>query len=133
VTSSSGGKIFGIGIDIVEIARLEALMARHGERFLARVFTEEERRYCGSLRNSAGCYAARFAAKEAVSKAFGTGIGARVAWLDMTIRRDAAGKPAVVLKNAAAAFAQELGVAEILVSLSHSEHYAVAQAVALGG
>lgn len=125
-------KIIGIGIDIAEIDRIEALLARHGERFLQRVFTEEERAYCATLRQPAPCYAARFAAKEAVSKAFGTGIGERVAWLDLTIRRDAAGKPSVFLQNSAAVFARELGIVEILLSLSHAQHYAVAQAIAVG-
>jgi holo-[acyl-carrier protein] synthase len=131
VTPPAGAKIFGLGIDIVEIARIETLLARHGERFLARVFTEDERRYCGGLRNAAACYAARFAAKEAISKAFGTGIGARLAWLDLSIQRSAEGKPSALLQNTAAEFARELGVTDVLVSLSHSEHYAVAQALAL--
>jgi holo-[acyl-carrier protein] synthase len=124
--------ILGIGIDIVELARIESMIARHGDRFLDRVFTPEERRYCSNLRTASRCYAARFAAKEAVSKAFGTGIGARVGWLDLEIERDPAGKPSVCLLNAAAAFAQELGITQILVTLSHAEHYAVAQAIAIG-
>lgn len=125
-------KIIGIGIDIAEVPRIEAMIARHGERFLQRVFTEEERAYCSAMRVPAPCFAARFAAKEAVSKAFGTGIGGRVSWLDLTVRRDPAGKPSIALQGAAAEFARELGIAYILISLSHSEHYAVAQAIAVG-
>jgi len=123
--------IAGIGIDIVEIERIEALIQRHGERFLARVFTREERDYCGAHRRSAISFAARFAAKEAVSKAFGTGICARVGWLDISVQRDTSGKPSVRLENGASDFARELGVTRILISLSHSQNYAVAQAIAL--
>ncbi len=123
--------VFGIGVDIVEIARIEGVIARQGERFLERVFTAEERAYCGGQREPARCYAARFAAKEAVSKAFGTGIGEQVGWLDLTVLRDAAGKPSLRLEGAAKAYAREVGVGEVLISLSHSEHYAVAQALAM--
>lgn len=124
--------IFGIGVDIVEIARIDALITKHGDRFLARVFTAEERRYCSGLRAAGCCYAARFAAKEAVSKAFGTGIGPHVGWLDVQVERGPEGQPSVRLENAAAAFAAQRGINQVLVSLSHSEHYAVAQAIALG-
>jgi len=124
--------ILGTGIDIVEIERIDALLRRHGERFLARVFTEEERAYCAGHRTAARCYAARFAAKEAISKAFGTGIGAEVGWLDMIVERDERGKPLVRLRDAAKASAERMGIRQILISLSHSDHYAVAQAIALG-
>jgi holo-[acyl-carrier protein] synthase len=124
--------ILGLGTDIVETARIEAMITRHGGRFLGRVFTAEEQGYCGSMRNPAPCYAARFAAKEAVSKAFSTGIGAELGWLDIAIMRDAAGKPSVVLQGTGAATAERLGITEVLISLSHSDHYAVAQAIAVG-
>lgn len=123
--------LLGLGTDIVETARIEAMLARHGARFLDRVFTAGEQRYCSSMDIPARCYAARFAAKEAVSKAFGTGIGAELGWLDITIERDAAGKPSVRLIGTGAATARRLGIAEVLVSLSHSDHYAVAQAIAM--
>lgn len=124
--------IVGTGIDIVEIARIERMIEQHGDRFLARVFTDEERAYCSRLRVPGPCYAARFAAKEAVSKAFGTGIGLDVAWLDLTVERDHAGKPSIRLENAAAATAKRLGIDRVMLSLSHAEHYAVAQAIAVG-
>ncbi len=124
--------IAGIGIDIVEIARIEAMLARQGERILQRLFTAEEQRYCGAMREPARGYAARFAAKEAVSKAFGTGIGADCGWLDLAIAHNPAGKPILTLHAAAAAFAERAGIREVLLSLSHSEHYAVAQAIAVG-
>ncbi len=125
-------KILGTGIDIVESARLAESIKRHGEHFLARVFTEGERQYCAGMKRPETFYAARFAAKEAVSKAFGTGIGAQLGWLDIDVRRKASGEPFVVLSGAGAATAARLGIAEILLSLSHSEHYAVAHALALG-
>ncbi len=123
-------RIYGIGIDIVEIGRIASAIARHGERFLARVFTEEERRYCAKMREPAGCYAARFAVKEAVSKALGTGIGADAGWLDLETRHDRCGKPVVILGGAAAKFAAAAAISEVIVSISHSEHYTVAQAIA---
>ncbi|MEA3209347.1 MAG: holo-[acyl-carrier protein] synthase [Chthoniobacter sp.] len=124
--------IVGTGIDIVETARIADSIARHGERFLARIFTEGERQYCGSMRKPEGFYAARFAAKEAVSKAFGTGIGAQLGWLDIEVRRRASGEPFVVLHGEGAATARRLGISEVRLSLSHSEHYAVAHALTLG-
>lgn len=125
-------KIIGTGIDIVENARMGSSIERHGERFLARLFTEAERQYCASMRKPDAYYAARFAAKEAVSKAFGTGIGAQLGWLDIEVRRKASGEPFVVLHGPAIATAKRLGITEIKLSLSHSDHYAVAQALALG-
>jgi holo-[acyl-carrier protein] synthase len=125
-------KIFGTGIDIVETARIAESIRRHGERFLARIFTDGERQYCAAMKKPETFYAARFAAKEAVSKAFGTGIGAQLGWLDIEVRRKASGEPFVVLHGDGAATARRLGISEIRLSISHSEHYAVAHALALG-
>jgi holo-[acyl-carrier protein] synthase len=125
-------KIIGTGVDIVETARLAESIARHGERFLARVFTDGERQYCSAMKKPETFYAARFAAKEAVSKAFGTGIGAQLGWLDIDVRRKASGEPFVVLGGEGANTARRLGITEIHLSISHSEHYAVAQALAVG-
>ena len=125
-------RIIGLGTDIVEIARIERSITQLGEPFLARVFTAEERAYCGHLRTAAACYAARFAVKEAVAKALGTGIGEQLAWLEITVQREPSGRPRVVLSGVGAKTAAALGVAEIHISLSHSEHYAVAQAIACG-
>ncbi len=126
-------KIHGIGVDIVETSRLARAIEKHGEAFLARVFTDAERTYCGALRTSVLCYAARFAAKEAVAKAFGTGIGERINWLEIEVQRSAAGQPSINLSGAGQQLATELGVTQILISLSHSDHYAVAQAIACLG
>ncbi len=125
-------KILGIGVDIVEATRIEGSIARLGESFLLRVFTEAEREYCAKMHRPSVHYAARFAAKEAVSKAFGTGICQGVGWRDIEVRRKASGEPFVVLHGGAANWAKNHGVAEVLLSLSHSEHYAVAQALAIG-
>ena len=125
-------KIIGIGVDIVETSRIESSIARHGAKFLDRLFTAEERRYCDTQSVPARCYAARFAAKEAVAKAFGTGIGAELEWLDIIVKRSEAGKPSIELCGLGRATAERLGVTEIMLSMSHSDHYAVAQVVACG-
>ena len=124
--------VVGIGVDIVEIARIEAAISRQGDKFLERLFTSGEREYCASMRVPAPFYAARFAAKEAVAKAFGTGICGRLGWQEIEVRRQESGLPYVVLHGPAVTLRAELGISEILLSISHAEHYAVAQAVALG-
>jgi len=125
--------IIGIGIDIVETARIESMIERHGDRFLERVFTPAEIEYCKSMKCAAPYYAARFAVKEAVSKAFGTGIGASVAFKEVEVRRTEQGRPFVVLHGAAKQCASNLKVTTILISISHSDHYAVANALAVSG
>ena len=119
-------------LDIVETARISASVARHGDRFLQRIFLESELAYCARMTAPERCHAARFAAKEAVSKAFGTGIGAQLGWLDIEVRRKASGEPFIVLHGAGQETARRLGIREIRLSLSHSDHYAVASALALG-
>ncbi len=121
--------VVGIGIDIVAVARIESALNRFGERFLARVFCEAEVFYCQSMKNPAVHLAARFAAKEAVSKAFGTGIGAAMGWRDIEVLRRDNGEPAIVLHGRGAQTARERGVATVLVSLSHTQEYAAANAV----
>jgi holo-[acyl-carrier protein] synthase len=124
--------LLGTGVDIVETARIAESLARHGERFLARVFLEGERAYCAKMAVPERCYAVRFAAKEAVSKAFGTGIGASLGWLDIEVCRKASGEPFIILHGTGAETAARLGITELRLSLSHSDHYAVAHALALG-
>jgi len=125
-------KVLGIGVDLVEVARLEQSMERQGERFLRRIFTESEIVYCGAMKSPGPNYAARFAAKEAVAKAFGTGLGAQVGLLDIEVRRKASGEPYIVLHGEAAKLARRRGVRHILVSLSHTANYAVAQVLLSG-
>jgi holo-[acyl-carrier protein] synthase len=124
--------ILGTGIDVVEVARISAAIDRHGETFLARLFTPAERAYCDGQAVPARHYAARFAAKEAVAKALGTGIGQHAAWLDLNITRSASGAPEVELSGAAQAYAASRGIGKIQISLTHARDYAAATAIASG-
>ena len=122
----------GLGVDIVPIARIEAMIAGH-EAFVSTVYTEAEIAYCRRRRRSGRHFAARFAAKEAVLKALGTGLGKGMDWTDVEVVPDPFGRPKVKLSGGAAEEAQRRGIREILVSLSHSDDYAIAQAMALSG
>ena len=126
-------KPIGIGIDVVETARFRLAVERQGQPFLARIFSANELAYCSQQKDPMPCYSARFAVKEAVSKALGTGIGEQLGWHDIEVRRKATGEPFVTLHGIGEQTAQRLGISGILVSLSHSEHYAVANAIAFGG
>ncbi len=119
----------GIGIDIIEVARIRASHERFGERFLNRILLPEEITYCLSHRFPAPHLAARFAAKEAISKAFGTGIGKDLGWRDMEVVRKESGQPYVVFHGAGLALFQNRGATQVLLSLSHTEGYAAAVAV----
>ncbi len=124
--------ILGLGIDLVENARIAASLEKFGDAFLRRVFCPGEIAYCGKMRLPAPHYAARFAAKEAVAKAFGCGIGERIGFSDAEVIRDEAGAPSLLLHGPARALAAERGVVRIFLSLSHTEHYAVAQVLLSG-
>jgi holo-[acyl-carrier protein] synthase len=124
-------RVFGIGIDVVEVERIASAIRRHGEPFLARLFTTAERDYCVSRKCPELHYAARFAAKEAASKALGTGIGGHAGWLDLEIVHDPVGAPKLALGGNAAAFAKAHGITEIQISLSHARAYAAANAIAI--
>jgi holo-[acyl-carrier protein] synthase len=122
--------ILGTGVDIIEVARIEQALARHGARFLHRVFTPGEIAYCGtSESHRSRRLAARFAAKEATLKAFGLGLR-DVTWLDIEVTRDDLGKPAIRLSGRLKQIAEAQGVARLHLSLSHSKDYAIAQVVA---
>lgn len=124
-------RIYGIGIDVVEVARIASAIKRHGEPFLSKIFTSAERAYCESRKQAAMHYAARFAAKEAVSKALGTGIGANAGLHDLEVVHDANGAPEIRLSGAAQAFARQHGITAIQISLSHARDYAAANAIAI--
>ena len=124
-------ELFGIGIDVVEVSRVERSIAEFGDKFLDRVFTKREQDYCQKQKRRVIHYAARFAAKEAVSKAFGTGIGKDMGWLDLEVVRKSSGEPEVILSGRAKEFAEEKRIGDIKVSLTHAEHYAAANAVIL--
>lgn len=124
-------KVFGIGIDVVEVDRIATAIERHGEAFLAKLFTPSEREYCESRKRPALHYAARFAAKEAVSKTFRTGIGGNAGLLEMEVVNDESGAPRIRLSGAAEAFARKHQITEIQISLTHARDYAAANAIAL--
>src|ERR1700689_4451820 len=121
--------IVGSGIDLVEIERIKNAVDRYGERFLNRVFRNDEKAYCLRKRNSAESFAARFAAKEAAAKALGTGISHGVSWREIEVVRAPSGKPSLRLHGRAAQMASRLGVARTAVSLAHSQAMAVASVV----
>ena len=122
--------VVGIGVDIVEISRMQESLREWGKRFKDRVFLPNEQQYCDSKGEPSRHYAGRFAVKEAVSKAFGTGIGEHISWLDIEVLRDeTTGAPSVKLSEKASQLAANRGVGDILVSLSHSHTFAVAQAL----
>src|SRR6202035_4200682 len=121
--------IVGTGIDIAEVPRIAQALARHGDRFLHRVFTEGERRYCDSKANRMERYAARFAAKEAAMKALGTGWNHGVRWRDCEIVRMPGGRPTIAFHGQASEFAARLGVRNTALSISHTEEQAIAQVI----
>ncbi|MGH8018501.1 MAG: holo-ACP synthase [Opitutaceae bacterium] len=126
-----GGFVIGIGADIVEVERIAGVLKRQGERFIARVFSEEERDYCQSMKYPHKHYAARFAAKEAVSKAFTTGIGAELGWKSVSIYHGSRHEPLVRLDEQGAQLLQRIGGTRVLVTLSHTDTNALAVAAIL--
>ena len=118
--------VLGIGVDLVECARIERSLDRFGERFLRRVFTEGEIEYSMSMKFPARHLAARFAGKEAVAKAFGTGIGKAMGWRNIDIRKKSSGEPFLVFSGPAQELATNRGVTAALITLSHTDHHAVA-------
>ena len=121
--------ILGTGIDIIEVARIARSVEKFGERFLQRVLVADEIAYCRAHKNPAPFLAARFAGKEAVSKAFGTGIGAQLGWRDIEIRRKESGEPFIVLHGKGAELFAARGAKQLHVSLTHTEIYAAATAI----
>ncbi len=121
--------ILGVGIDIIEVARIQSSHEKFGERFLNRILLADEIAYCLSHKIPGPFLAARFAAKEAISKAFGTGIGAQLSWHDMEVRRRESGEPYVVLHGKGATLLQSRGGRIVLISLSHTQQHATAVAI----
>lgn len=122
-----GDVIIGSGIDIAEVPRIAESIARFGDRFVRRVFTEGEIRYCESKANRIERYAARFAAKEAAMKAIGTGWNHGVRFRDIEVSRELGGRPTLLFHGKAAEFSASLGTTHIALSLSHTAEYAIAQ------
>lgn len=128
------GIVLGTGVDLVESDRMARMLKRWGRTFKDRVFLPGEQAYCDASAVPVQHYAGRFAVKEAVSKAFGTGFGPHLGLLDIEVERNAkTGAPSVRLSGRGRAFARESGVGAILVSLAHTRHYAMAQAILIGG
>ncbi len=128
------GGIQGIGVDLVETHRMRDCIERWGARFVDRVFTRAEQAYCQIQAAPWVHYAARFAVKEAIAKACGTGIGGALGWLDMSVERDTvSGAPQVVFSAAMQRRLAQKGIQQVWISLSHTTHYAVGQAVLGGG
>jgi holo-[acyl-carrier protein] synthase len=121
--------IVGTGIDIAEVSRIAASIQRFGRRFLERVFTPEEIRYCDSKANKAERYAGRFAAKEAALKAIGTGWNRGVRWQDIEVTRVPAGRPTLAFHGRAAEFFGALGAVRAHLSITHIQGLALAQVI----
>jgi holo-[acyl-carrier protein] synthase len=122
--------IVGVGIDLIELGRFKAAMKRQGAPLLDKLFTAAERRYCEGKWNRIAHYAARFAAKEAVLKALGTGWSGGIHWTDVEVARDGAGAVTVRLTGQAKKAAAKRKIRRIHLNITHAEHYAAAVAIA---
>lgn len=125
-------KILGIGTDITECLRIAKMIERHGELFIDRVYTPTEIRYCQSRKQATQHFTGRWAAKEAILKALGTGWRRGISWRDIEVRNEPNGKPVVAIRGGAKEAALSLGIREILVSISHCRSHATAYALAVG-
>jgi len=121
--------IVGTGIDIAEVDRIRQVIERFGDRFLQRIYTAGEIRYCDSKANRVERYAARFAAKEAAMKALGTGWNHGVRWRDCEVVRMPGGRPTIVFHGKAGEIAARLGVKNAALSISHTAEQAIAQVI----
>ena len=121
--------IKGIGVDLAVITRMRQVVERWDERFLRRVFTDEEIAYCRRRRDPVPHFAARFAAKEATLKALGTGLSMGITWRELEVRRERGAAPIMVLSGRCRAIARAKGGDRVLLSLTHDGDYALAQAM----
>jgi len=121
--------IVGTGVDLAEVPRIAQSIQRYGNRFLERVFTSREIRYCQSKRNFAERFAARFAAKEAAMKAIGTGMSRGVTWTSIEVAREPGGRPTIAFSGKALEIANDLGVRRVSLSLSHTADLAIAHVI----
>lgn len=121
--------ILGIGTDLAEVPRIRSSIARYGDRFLTRIYSERERAYASSKANAAERFAARFAAKEAAMKAIGTGWNRGVKWKDFEVVNELSGRPTLHLSGVAREIAAKLGVRRISLSLTHTAELALAVVV----
>lgn len=123
-----GGVLLGLGADLIEIERIRGVMERHGDRFIDRILTEEEKAYCASMKFPHKHIAARFAAKEAVSKCFTTGIGKEFGWKSVSVYHGPRHEPLARLDAQAQALLAQVGGTHVMLTLSHTENYAMAVA-----
>jgi len=130
-TESDVMEIVGIGSDIVECVRIRQMIETHGELFLRRVYTDREIRYCQSRRYAAEHFAGRWAAKEAVLKAFGTGWRRGISWRDIEVRNDPSGRPTIAVRGRAKEVAMALRLSDVLITISHCRTHAIAYAIAV--
>ncbi len=121
----------GLGCDVIEVDRVRGVMERQGQRFIDRVFTEEEKTYCLSMAHPHKHFAARFAAKEAVSKTFTTGIGKELGWKSVSIYHGERHEPLVRLDEKGMELLKQVGATHVHVSLSHTDTVAMAVAALL--
>src|ERR1700747_410598 len=121
--------IIGMGIDVEEVERVRGAMELQGERFLRRIFTETERAYCEQFKDKYERYAGRFAVKEAAMKALGTGWSRGVRWVDIEVLRRRGSRPTLELRGEARRIADQLGVKNIAISMTHTPKQAMAQVI----
>ena len=124
--------VIGIGTDITECLRIARMIERHGDLFINRVYTDEEIRYCQNRKQATQHYTGRWAAKEAILKALGTGWVRGISWRDIEIRNEPGGRPVVAVRGGTKEVVERLGVAKLLISISHCHTHATAYAIALG-
>ena len=124
-------KIIAHGIDLVDFPRIDAMVTRHGRRFLDRVFTAKEQADANAVKNTTEKLAGRFAAKEAVLKLLGTGWRGKIAWTDIEVVNNAMGQPIVEISGEVFRIADEQGIEQITLSITHTADFAIASAVAL--
>jgi holo-[acyl-carrier protein] synthase len=124
--------VLGIGTDIVECLRIAQMIERHGEYFINRVYTPHEIEYCQSRRQATQHFAGRWAAKEAVLKAIGTGWRRGISWRDIEVRNQPGGKPVLAMRGGVREVVEQMGVQDLLISISHCRSHATAYALAVG-
>ena len=123
--------IVGLGTDIIEVVRIGQMIERHGEHFLHRVYTDDEILYCQRRKESYQHFAGRWAAKESVMKTLGTGWIRGVRWKDIEVVSKKSGQPVITIQGGARDFADQLGINEVLITISHCRTFATATAIAL--
>jgi holo-[acyl-carrier protein] synthase len=125
-------RIIGIGTDIVECLRIAQMIERHGELFITRVYTPHEIEYCRRRKAATQHFAGRWAAKEAVLKALGTGWRRGISWRDVEVFNEPGGQPTIRMRGGAQDVVERLGITEMLISISHCRSHATAYALAQG-